>query len=372
MDLPEAVRLQEAAHRTRVVIGREEEFAADDAALVRLRRVGQDLLNALSHVQKDETFWDGLRIAARRSALVPEKQRAGLAALAESQLAPMLGALNYEPPPEMVEFIGRTLGAVRETLDSTQSPLAREEQVEILAWELAAFTQRLRRLLKSARLPKPSLQRRLRSTLSKGSDTATSLAVAAAGVGAEAGFTALGIPGIGGPLGQVIATAVMKDATRRLAEIPEAEEITALDPVTRTNTSARILEARLAEARDDSDEYMLHLASNDLERLRRSVRRLPSQLPEFSAALTAVDEHLAVAREAVDAADHETARTSLTDALVAAERVRTLSGHPPTPNDPRPTHLWRPMRRRTTCSTSVSLPRSVGRSCAMRAESGRS
>jgi hypothetical protein len=211
------------------------------------------------------------------------------------------------------------LGAITRTLDRRLSPIERVDQIEDLSWELDRFIQRLRRLVESTQPPRPALRRRLATAIFDGSDATTSLAVAAAGVATEAGFTALGLPG---GFGEIVGVAAAKEAQRRLAQTPDDVVIVMLDPIARTKTSAWCLEARLAEARLALDEHILDLAQADLDRLGRSIDRLPDRPDELVAALAAVAEHLDAARALVEAGDADHARGAIDAALAATEQVR--------------------------------------------------
>ena len=319
----DAIRLARTASRGRAAVARDRQLAQDDAVFNGLKKAGAELVTAIDGVRAEAGLWERLEQAARGSTPLPLAEREALEALLEGQLPALVDALEYTPPPEIVEFLDELLNAVAGALDSDLSPEARAEQIAELRFQLGTFTFRLRALLDDEHTQPPrARRRRLRQMVIQGSDATAALAVAAASIGAEAGFTALGVPGFGSKLGgkaaELLAAAVTKKLHDALAE-PDAETLEAfrrIDPDARVKAFARLLEGRLAQAIsfDYGIEELLERTEGDFARLERAIERA-DRAAALEGPMSSARRHLQAARKTRD-------RDALLRALRSVQALR--------------------------------------------------
>jgi hypothetical protein len=335
--MADALRLAELAHRGRLAVARDRELAADDEAFRALVDDGADLLAALSDVVQDEEFWDRLRTAAAGNALLPPDERDALETLLDTELAAVLEALQYSPPPELEALLEETLSAVVNVLESQLSAQARTARIRDLEFELSVFTWHLERLVaRTSEVAPAHARRRLRNAVYTGSGTAIALAITAAGIGAEAGFGALGAGAaaarIGGRAGELLAEAMAERARAHLTEPARSDAefnagVDAIEPTVRVKVFARLVESRLARAASDLAPLRetLEAALMDACRLARADERSPHREQETADAIGAVISAINDATESLSAGDNDKALEEVLGALELARWVRVVA-----------------------------------------------
>jgi len=321
----DAVRLLRAAAAGHEAVAQDRQLAEDDEAFQAMAAAGAELLRALEAVDGDKDFWKRLRIAAAGSVLLPAVERDALETLLDAELAAVLEALRYAPPPPVYAFIEDTLDAVARACSSQLSSEERVERIDELKYQLAKFSFRLRGLIGDTYTRAPVRRRRLRRAVYKGSGTAAALAIAGVGLGLEAGVGAIGAGAaaakLGGKLGEMVAQALSERARAELAEglAPEGEALDRLaeiDPVARQKAFARVLESRIARGvmGYTSLEETADSAFADVDRIERCAHRVGGRSHALIAALQQVRDSLGQAHQLARSGELDAARAALAEA----------------------------------------------------------